>query len=72
MARPLVDGFTKCKDMDQIFLVFFSCDTQWISQEKNRKRGILFCLKKRPTNSQGKSTLGKVPCNYAEKNQSKD
>jgi hypothetical protein len=52
MARPpLVDGFTKCKDMHQIFLVFLSRDTQWISQEKNRKRGIVgpaFCFTKMP------------------------
>jgi hypothetical protein len=75
MARPLVDGFTKCKDMHQFFLVFFLVIPSRYQRKKSEKEafwGRQSVFKKGPTNSQGKSTLGKVPCNYTEKNQSKD
>ncbi len=76
MARPpLVDGFTKCKDTHQNFLVFFLVIPSGYHRKKTEKEALWgqhSVLQKGPRNSQGKSTQGKVPCNYTEKNQSKD
>jgi hypothetical protein len=40
MARPLVDGFTKCKDMHQIFLVFFLVIPSGYHRKKTEKQAF--------------------------------